>query len=501
MHVNNLKHIALSILSFVIILALLLTRQTITPAQGSTANVVVYDDQLSSQFSNWSWNSSINFSNTSPIYSGTKSIRFVPSSWGGLYLHSNTPIDKATVESLQFAMNTSDSSSNITLLLYDTNNQQLKSTYALSQYAGANKNGWTVYTIPLTSLSSSLNGFALQETSGKSGAIIYVDSIQLNVNQPTKSPTQTPIPTTTVPTPIATSVPQQSSNPLSGISFFNDSANDASVQQELQWQSSDPTDANLISKIANQSKAIWLGGGTTQSAVQNEITKSQSMNQLPIFVIYNIPDRDCGGYSSGGATSASAYQSWINSMALGIGNARSAVILEPDALAEISCLSQSDQQTRLSLLSYAVQQFKSLGHTTVYIDAGHSGWIAPNTMANLLKSTDVSLADGFSLNVANFDTNSDSIAYGEQISSLIQNKHFVIDTSRNGNGPTTDNAWCNPPGRALGDKPTSQTGNSLVDAYLWIKHPGESDGTCNGGPAAGVWYPSYALDLARNAKW
>jgi len=75
--------------------------------------------------------------------------------------------------------------------------------------------------------------------------------------------------------------------------------------------------------------------------------------------------------------------------------------------------------------------------------------------------------------------------------------HFVIDTSRNGVGPwqfptgTYPDAqdWCNPPGRGLGPRPTANTGNSLVDAYLWIKIPGESDGQCTRGTAA-AWRSS-----------
>ncbi|MGO4421684.1 glycoside hydrolase family 6 protein, partial [Streptomyces sp. MCAF7] len=61
-------------------------------------------------------------------------------------------------------------------------------------------------------------------------------------------------------------------------------------------------------------------------------------------------------------------------------------------------------------------------------------------------------------------------------------------------------AWCNPKGRALGETPTVRTGDGAVAAYLWIKRPGESDGTCKGGPKAGQWWPRYALDLARNVK-
>ena len=92
-------------------------------------------------------------------------------------------------------------------------------------------------------------------------------------------------------------------------------------------------------------------------------------------------------------------------------------------------------------------------------------------------------------------------------------------------------AWCNPPGAGAGLRPTASTGVPLVDAYLWIKTPGESDGACaiNGGarawdftaynpwnvtgdaqnafdplwgmvdPAAGAWFPAQALQLAQQA--
>ncbi|MFI2791482.1 glycoside hydrolase family 6 protein, partial [Kitasatospora sp. NPDC018614] len=48
------------------------------------------------------------------------------------------------------------------------------------------------------------------------------------------------------------------------------------------------------------------------------------------------------------------------------------------------------------------------------------------------------------------------------------------------------------------EPPTTRTADPLVDAYLWIKRPGESDGTCKGGPKAGQWWETYALELARD---
>ena len=76
--------------------------------------------------------------------------------------------------------------------------------------------------------------------------------------------------------------------------------------------------------------------------------------------------------------------------------------------------------------------------------------------------------------------------------------------------------WCNPPGRGLGVRPTSNTGNALIDTFLWGKIPGASDGECTRGlgpggttvdpewgiidPGAGDWFPAMALDLVYNAN-
>jgi endoglucanase len=92
------------------------------------------------------------------------------------------------------------------------------------------------------------------------------------------------------------------------------------------------------------------------------------------------------------------------------------------------------------------------------------------------------------------------MSYGKAIvAALSSNAHFVIDTSRNGRGPAAGGVWCNPPGRGLGTPPSASTGDPAADAFLWVKHPGASDGTCNGGPAAGTWWPAAALELASNS--
>jgi endoglucanase len=276
--------------------------------------------------------------------------------------------------------------------------------------------------------------------------------------------------------------------------------NSSAARQAKAWRNGRPEDASLMDQLAAQPTAIWFGNWTPSiyNDVHNVVSKAAGQNATPVLVAYNIPARDCGGYSAGGSASPSGYTAWIESFASAIGTNRAIIILEPDALAGMGCLDSKDQQTRLGLISSAVNRLKINPAAKVYIDGGHSGWIDPLKIASDLHEANVGGADGFALNVSNFDSNDNSIKYGRQISSKLNDKRFVIDTSRNGNG--SNGEWCNPHGRAIGTKPTFSTGNAMIEAFLWIKTPGESDGNCNGGPNAGQWWADYALQLVRNVQ-
>ena len=260
-------------------------------------------------------------------------------------------------------------------------------------------------------------------------------------------------------------------------------------------------DAAIMAKIGSQSSGVWLGGwnADVQSDVSKAVASAKSQNATATFVAYNIPGRDCGQYSAGGLSGKDAYLSWIKKISSGIGSGNAIVILEPDALSLTDCLSEAGKADRYATLSEAADILASNPGTKVYLDAGHSGWINSSEMASRLSKAGVSKAAGFSLNVSNFVTTADNVAYGTEISKATGGKHFVVDTSRNGSG--SNGEWCNPSGRSLGQAPTLSTGNSLVDAYLWAKKPGESDGNCNGGPSAGTWWPEYALDLAKRSGY
>jgi endoglucanase len=278
--------------------------------------------------------------------------------------------------------------------------------------------------------------------------------------------------------------------------------NSRARQQADLWRESRPDDAAQMDKIAGQPDAQWFGdwNGDIAAAVAQMTHTITQAGRLPVYVAYNIPVRDCNSYSAGGATSAAAYRSWIREFARGLGTTRAVVILEPDALAAITCLSSDRQAERYALLADAVSVLKAQG-SAVYIDAGHSRWVGAADMAARLDRANISEADGFTLNVSNFQTTQSNIDYGVAVSGrlAVSGRQFIVDTSRNGLGPTEDNAWCNPDGRALGASPGTMTAHPLAVAYLWVKKPGESDGTCNGGPSAGSWWADYALGLAARA--
>lgn len=321
--------------------------------------------------------------------------------------------------------------------------------------------------------------------------------------------TTTIAPTTSAPSTTTTTPPTTTAAPaaditsvLAGATLYVDPGSPAKTQADV-LRSDRPYEASLLDKIAGQSTAKWFGdwNGDIFAAVAQATDAITAAGAVPVYVAYNIPLRDCSGYSAGGSQSADEYRSWIRSFTKGVGSRSAAVILEPDALALLDCLSDDHRAERLALINDAVETMGVGANISVYIDAGHARWHSPREIAQRLDAAGIAGARGFSLNVSNFVTTEETVTYGEKVSAILGGKPFVVDTSRNGAGPASDGEWCNPPGRALGRPPTTSTGESSVDGYLWVKPPGESDGTCSGGPAAGEFWTDYAIGLAERAGW
>ncbi|HEV2781104.1 MAG TPA: glycoside hydrolase family 6 protein [Actinophytocola sp.] len=273
--------------------------------------------------------------------------------------------------------------------------------------------------------------------------------------------------------------------------------------QAARWVAANPNDSRMPvirDRIASVPQGRWFtttNTATVRSEVDAFTAAAAAAGKIPIMVVYNMPNRDCGGASSGGAPSHAAYRSWIDQVALGLNGRPATIILEPDVLALMSdCMSEAQQAEVRASMSYAGQRLKSgSASARVYFDSAHSAWLSPSAMAARLVAANVgSSADGISTNVSNYRTTSAEVTYAKAVIAAtgVSRLRAVIDTSRNGNGPL-GNEWCDPAGRAIGTPSTNATGDPMIDAFLWIKLPGEADGCIAG---AGQFVPQRAYDLA-----
>ncbi len=274
------------------------------------------------------------------------------------------------------------------------------------------------------------------------------------------------------------------------------------VRKERELRSAqDSKSADYLREISCFPYATWLtwsDATATKNRVDAIVSQAELQGKIPVFVTYQNPGHSKAEWYSGLA--GEAYLNWNRAVADAIGTRSAWVILEPDALGLSFSYSPSEQEKRLNELSSVIDIFNERApNTRIYLDAGHSEWLSPEQFASLLFRAGVKKADGFATNISNYESLEKELIQNMKISNILGGTHFLIDTSRNGIGGTDDREWCNAPGRALGVRPTVDTGNPYADAYLWIKVPGESDGTCGGGPSAGAFWLEYAIGLVRTA--
>ncbi len=253
-------------------------------------------------------------------------------------------------------------------------------------------------------------------------------------------------------------------------------------------------DAALVERIAREPQAVWVGEWIADPAatVASVTSAAAAADEVALLVVYAIPGRDCGLHSAGGVAQ-DRYVDFVQSLAGAMDPAAEAwVVLEPDALAQMGdCDGQGD---RAALLAAGAQALAS-GGARVYLDIGHSGWLSVDEALERIDRVGLESIAGFATNTSNYQALADERAWADQIAGAT-GLGYLVDTSRNGNG--SNGEWCNARGRALGEPPAVLREWPL-EATAWVKPPGESDGACNGGPAAGQWWLEVALELAGNA--
>jgi Glycosyl hydrolases family 6 len=275
----------------------------------------------------------------------------------------------------------------------------------------------------------------------------------------------------------------------------------------------------LLEKIADQPEAQRFssyaqGGGP--GAIYSQVQKIFCHNMqadpgsIPVITTYFM-HADYGGCSSNSQLAAGwpTTKRRIDEMAAATGNRPAVYLLELDAFGSSSCMARiGSLGTWERYLRYEVDKISALPHTVVYLEAGYSDSNSVGYTARALNAAGVRNIRGFFTNDTHINWTIDEVHWAEAISRLTGGAHYIVNTAQNGNGPkknphpTTqgNEDLCNPPGRGLGPRDTTDTGFPHADAFLWTHTPGNSSGHCHGGPDPGAFWAARAIDLAAHAN-
>jgi cellulose 1,4-beta-cellobiosidase len=350
-------------------------------------------------------------------------------------------------------------------------------------------------------------------------------------------------------------------NPFLDVNFF---LNPEYVENVEATAKAFPAEAEAIRKVKQYPTGLWLDSIAHVANLPLWLAEARKQQQasgkptLSLVVVYDMPDRDCAAKSSAGElkvseNGAARYRTeFIDVIAKHFKDYSDlpiVAILEPDSLGNLvtnlNLPKCSDaRSTYVDSTVYAIQKLQ-LPNVSIYLDAAHAGWLGwDHHRESLIKvykkvlkqAGGYDMIRGFATNVSNYThlSNRDGMAmessdpcYNEMIyvkklavglsDSGVKNKGFIIDTARNGKGGIRKvwGHWCNIKGAGLGERPRAAP-EPFIDAFFWVKPPGESDGisdptqprfdaecassdSTQGAPQAGVWFQSYFLDLVRNA--
>jgi len=312
--------------------------------------------------------------------------------------------------------------------------------------------------------------------------------------------------------------------------------------------------------VAKVGSFLWLDTISRVPLAATMLAETPCTDILGL-VIYDLPGRDCAAKASNGELASgqlSRYQTeYIDPIVAAIKaapNVAVALVIEPDSLPNLvtnanltTC--QASASDYKAGVAYALKNL-NLPNVAMYIDAGHGGWLGWDANlqpgADMLSSvyktagspkqvfgiaTNVAGWNAFSASPGEFSTTTDAKynkcqdekRYVNAFSPLLKKggmpNHAIVDTGRNAvQGLRKEwGDWCNVNGAGFGARPTSTTGDALVDAFVWVKPGGESDGVSDStanrydsfcgkddaykpAPQAGQWNEAYFEMLLKNAN-
>ncbi|KAG5923449.1 hypothetical protein E4U61_003350 [Claviceps capensis] len=323
--------------------------------------------------------------------------------------------------------------------------------------------------------------------------------------------------------------------------------------------------ATAAEKVAKTPAFYWMDSLSKTPVMKKMLADIRAANRkggnyAGQFVVYDLPDRDCAAAASSGEFTirndgVAKYKNYIDTIrkiVLAYSDVRIMLIIEPDSLSNmvtnlnIAKCSKA-KSAYLEGVNYALRQL-NLPNVAMYLDAGHAGWLgwpanqdsAAQLFAKVYKNAgSPSSLRGLVTNVANYngwDTTTppryttgnaiyDEKHYIHALSPLLERHgwegaRFITDQGRAGRQPTGQTSWshwCNAKGTGFGLRPSANTGDALLDAFVWVKPGGESDGTSKASsrrydyhcgfedalkpaPEAGQWFHEHFVQLLRNAN-
>ncbi|KAG6143970.1 hypothetical protein E4U38_003232 [Claviceps purpurea] len=323
--------------------------------------------------------------------------------------------------------------------------------------------------------------------------------------------------------------------------------------------------ATAAEKVAKTPAFYWMDSLSKTPVMKKMLADIRAANRkggnyAGQFVVYDLPDRDCAAAASSGEFTirndgVAKYKNYIDTIrkiVLAYSDVRIMLIIEPDSLSNmvtnlnIAKCSKA-KSAYLEGVNYALRQL-NLPNVAMYLDAGHAGWLgwpanqdsAAQLFAKVYKDAgSPSSLRGLVTNVANYngwDTATpprytkgnaiyDEKHYIHALSPLLERHgwagaRFITDQGRAGRQPTGQTSWshwCNAKGTGFGLRPSANTGDALLDAFVWVKPGGESDGTSKTSsrrydyhcgfedalkpaPEAGEWFHEHFVQLLRNAN-
>jgi cellulase/cellobiase CelA1 len=261
-----------------------------------------------------------------------------------------------------------------------------------------------------------------------------------------------------------------------------------------------PDLAFALSAVEQYSIAAWYTdrlSTTDRATMLDDITSQCSEDSRMTIVVYGIPSKDCNaGYSSGGTVSNTAdYKTFLSDLTTAVGDRKVLYVVEPDAVGLLAedggCGSSAGY---LDNLKVAVEALSANANAELYVDVGY--WTLEydsqrSKVVTIMKELATSgTLKGITINTSNYRSNDQcaELCTNFQTAMGSTNMSCVVDTSRNYVDQGTNTDWCNVLTAGIGSPPSSETGVSNLDYFMWVKPPGESDGTCNGGPSAGSFF-------------